>query len=166
MQRHRTDPSACGATLSAEQIATIRRLLFTDLAESAERLCEQANGAAQAFDSGSVIGDDAFTTAHSVIGPTIALLDHIGGASAATESRRSRSSGDSGAASRDRGHDEAAGVRLSAARSVRVLRRATRHHRPYCRSSGWRGANGLEPDRRLRRLAADSRANRRCCRSC
>ncbi len=78
MQDHRTDLDVSGSTLSAEQTATVRRLLFEDLARTAESLSEQANGAAQAFHGGDVIGDDAFTTAHSVIGPTIALLDHIG----------------------------------------------------------------------------------------
>ena len=75
-------PAASGSTLSPEQTATVRRLLYEaadeDLAKTAESLSEQANDAAQTFREGSPIGDDAYTTAHAVIGPTIALLDQIG----------------------------------------------------------------------------------------
>lgn len=74
----RTDPTASGSTLSAGQTAYIRRLLFEELARTAESLAEQANSAAQAFDKWAGEGDDALTTAHAILGPVIDLLDTTG----------------------------------------------------------------------------------------
>ena len=78
MQDHRTAPAASGSTLTAEQTAYVRRLLFEELARTAGSFAEQANNASQAFEKGAGEGDDALTTAHSILGPVVDLLDTTG----------------------------------------------------------------------------------------